>query len=143
MKYNGKELIEMSPEKWDGNLRTMLVWDCVNDNTPLKARIVDWYKNGQGHVIWRDVSCKYWNYCAELPEEEHNRTQSIGEKKFRRMTNRELAKWIGEGKGEYKIGECAYSDYSYETVDYNQPVEPTIMIRSWNEDNWHEPLIEE
>lgn len=27
MKYNGKELIEMTPENWDGNTREMLVWD--------------------------------------------------------------------------------------------------------------------
>lgn len=69
MEYNGKELIEMSPEKWDGKLRTMLVWNCVND-TPIKARIVEWYKNEHGHIIWRDVSCKFWNYCAEISEGE-------------------------------------------------------------------------
>jgi len=33
MKYNGKELIEMSPQKWvqkwDGKPREMLAWNCV------------------------------------------------------------------------------------------------------------------
>lgn len=68
MQYDGKEIVEMTTEKWDGKLRTMLVWNCVND-TPIKAQIVEWYKNGLGHVIWRDVSCKFWNYCAEIPKE--------------------------------------------------------------------------
>lgn len=77
MKYNGKELIEMYPQKWvqkwDGKPREMLAWNCEND-TPVKTRIVDWYKNEHGHVIWRDdwrdSVCKYWNNVAEIPEEE-------------------------------------------------------------------------
>ena len=59
------------------------------------------------------------------------------------MTNRELAKWIGKGKGEYKSGACAYSDFAYDTLYSTLPVDPSIMIRAWDEDTWHEPLIEE
>lgn len=80
MKYNGKELIEMSPQKWvqkwDGKPREMLAWNCVND-TPVKTRIVDWYSDEHGHIIWRDDwrdgVCKYWNNVADIPNEESDK----------------------------------------------------------------------
>lgn len=70
MKYNGKELIEMNPEKWDGKPRELLVWMSNRTNDIKKAIIVEWYKNGYGYVIWKDVNMNYWNYCAEIPKEE-------------------------------------------------------------------------
>ncbi|MCQ2210841.1 MAG: hypothetical protein MJZ34_11160 [Paludibacteraceae bacterium] len=76
MEYNGFKLIEMTPEKWDGKPIEMLAWNCEND-TPVKTRIVDWYKNEHGHIIWcddwRDSVCKYWNNIAEIPEEESDK----------------------------------------------------------------------
>lgn len=97
MQYDGKEIVEMSTEKWDGKVRTMLVWNCVND-IPTKERIVEWYKNKNGHVIWRDVSCKFWNYCAEIPEE-INQVQ----------TTNEMIKILNAYKRGKKI-ECRFRD---------------------------------
>lgn len=70
MKYNGKELIEMNTENWDRKPKEMLVWMSNHTNDIKKVRIVDWYKNEYGFVIWRDINMNYWNYCAEIPKEE-------------------------------------------------------------------------
>ena len=64
--------------------------------------------------------------------------------KKRRMTNRELAKWIAQGKGQWKgVATCAVKNsysYIYGTDDIKVP--DSIMIRGWNETEWHEPEVE-
>lgn len=70
MKYNGIELVEMTPAKWDGKRKFMLVWN-HREETIQQREIVEWYKNEYGYVIWRDVYNTYWNYCAEIPKDEH------------------------------------------------------------------------
>ena len=41
MKYNGIELTEMTPEKWDGNRKFMLVWRFNNDTMPQQREVVE------------------------------------------------------------------------------------------------------
>lgn len=48
----------------------MLVWN-HREETIQQREIVEWYKNEYGYVIWRDVYNTYWNYCAEIPKDEH------------------------------------------------------------------------
>lgn len=71
MKYNGKELIELSPEKWDGKSREMLVWDDISEN-PLEGTVLGYYPQDN---IWIALvpsigsECS-WQHCAEMPKEE-------------------------------------------------------------------------
>ena len=68
----------------------------------------------------------------------------------RRMTNRELSKWLRdcpeeyrEVKGHYKNnGSAICSYYSYYEDYAEEPVVESAMIRS-NYGEWHEPLVEE
>lgn len=210
MKYNGKELIEMSLQTWDGNPREMLAWNCVND-TPVKTLIVEWYKNEHGHYIWRDDVCKYWNNCADIPNEDpvENKTEIIEklkeenadlksrikelcvergkmanavsgavwkelmdrvediagpdriglneisdivlnkilqykpEKKFRRMTYKELDDWLKQGKGVIRIANHVRNEISYDCEDRNHEVSGYYKICGYDEDTWHEPMVEE
>lgn len=75
-----------------------------------------------------------WQHCAEIPEEQ----------KPRRATNRELAKWLAQGNGEYstKIGNgiCSQSVYNKGTCDNVCPEH--IVIRKWNDAEWHEPTVD-
>lgn len=66
MKYNGKELIEMTPEKWDGKSREMLVW---NDNSlsPHKKIVVGHFLRGD---YWMAEDGNSWQHCAEIPKED-------------------------------------------------------------------------
>lgn len=76
MQYNGKELIEMSPEKWDGKTREMLVWSDY-DAKPRLALVCGF--SLKGHPIADIGNYKKENahsnhvvfqYCAEIPKEE-------------------------------------------------------------------------
>ena len=62
--------------------------------------------------------------------------------KPRRMTNRELAKWLAQNKGQWMGSSCTIGmSYSY-TRDNNK-VPDGIMIRGWDEAEWREPIVEE
>lgn len=62
----------------------------------------------------------------------------------RRFTNRELAKWLADNKGQY----TAYANKSYLSTSYKYPlgdddvlVHECIRIREWDSNEWHEPLV--
>ena len=71
--------------------------------------------------------------------------QGFKEVKKRRMTKRELAHWLAEGNGQ---AWSSYSgrdltQYAYEHDRDNEPCDTAISIRTWDETEWSEPLIEE
>lgn len=66
MKYNDLDLFEMTPEKWDGKTREMLVWD-DNSPSPFKKIVVGCVLRGNR---WMSIDGNYWTYCAEIPTEE-------------------------------------------------------------------------
>lgn len=74
MKFNGIEVVEMSPEKWDGHAREMLVWNFTYEETmPAKKKVVEWFADEYGHISWRDAHNFIWNHCAEIPKKEENK----------------------------------------------------------------------
>lgn len=86
-------------------------------------------------------------YCHECKELK----KFINNIKFtRRMTNRELARWLAEGNGEMKINyflfnaikPTVYASHSYLQGTENKEVESSIRIRDFGSDEWREPLIE-
>lgn len=71
MTYNGKDLVEMLPETWDGKSRRMLVWDDTSKK-PLEGIVVGYYPEDN---CWMAVGGPYsdgckWEHCAEIPEKE-------------------------------------------------------------------------
>ena len=78
-----------------------------------------------------------YSRCAEIPEE----------LKPRRATNRELAKWLAQGNGEWKWGgsnSCFTNGYYYSCTsdDANRPVSDDILVRKWDDTQWHEPTVD-
>lgn len=64
-------------------------------------------------------------------------------KEPRRMTNRELAKWLAQGNGQCRFTANAVGTaYSYGIFD-GKEIPDNIKIRGWDEEEWHEPVIEE
>lgn len=59
----------------------------------------------------------------------------------RRMTNRELARWLAQGKGQWnaKGTNAVSTSYSYGIDDKELP--DNIMIRGWDEAEWREPVL--
>lgn len=69
MQFNGKELVEMIPETWDGKSREMLVWD-DNSKNPLKKLVVGYFPPDNHWMTFGQcaVGCGY-QHCAEIPPE--------------------------------------------------------------------------
>lgn len=67
MKYDGKELVEMTPEDWDGKSREMLVW-CNSGICHIKT--VVGYNPSKLAWIVDDKVLVYWPHCAEIPKED-------------------------------------------------------------------------
>ena len=66
-------------------------------------------------------------------------------KKPRRMTNRELAKWLAKGNGQWRttVSLIARTSWEYSNAVGHKDVQDDIVIRGWDEEEWHEPLVEE
>lgn len=88
MKYNGKEVIELSPEKWDNRPRKLLVWGAVNDGYGIKSLIheeyieycIDAKSNSTNHTIWEayiDGHMRAWYHAAEIPKDIQKEAKSI------------------------------------------------------------------
>lgn len=72
-----------------------------------------------------------WRHCAILPEP-------------RNATNRELAEWCAQGKGQvhYHGGANVHSFYSYQNEDDDTLVTNDITVRKFGDAEWHKPTTE-
>lgn len=86
---------------------------------------------------------KTWYTIISNPEWFDDAEYRIKPDEPRRMTNRELARWLAQGKGQWnaKGTNAVSTSYSYGIDDKELP--DNIMIRGWDEAEWHEPVIEE
>lgn len=130
----------MTPEKWDGKSREMLVWD-NNSKNPWRKIIIGYFPGNLTGWMPADCSCS-WQHCAEIPELR---------KKFRRMTNRELSDLMATGKVEkcypYNVNgrdyTKVYRTHSYYRNREDSPCAKSILIRYEGTNEWVKPLIEE
>lgn len=131
MKYKGIELKEFESEKpvlFDPPKR-MLVWDNV-DGTPIEKDVIAFIPNRYHKVI---EQTSIYIHCAEIPEVV-----------CRRATNRELAKWLVLGNGQYKTGGSPrlWTEHSYDIGYDGEACPNTIKVRKWCDKEWHEPTLE-
>lgn len=130
MKYKGIELKEFTSEKpviFDPP-KLMLVWnDC--DNEPLKDNVFAFIPNRCYPVIGTDDNL---DHCAEIPEV-----------MCRRATNRELAKWLAQGNGQYQVnGSKIWTEHPYDIGQDDDACSKFIKVRKWGDKEWHEPTQE-
>lgn len=86
---------------------------------------------------WRDLSNPQWvdyaRYRIKPDEPEESKP----------VTNRELAKWLAQGNGEFKgldSNLCFSTDYYYWSGEENTPAE--VLVRTWEDEKWHKPTRE-
>ena len=129
---------EVTYEDWQKNPtpRMMWVWD-DKDKEKIKRKVVyilSGVRDRKQNVItlYIDESCTYaYAHCAEI-------------EKQRRMTNKELSRWLREKPTrEYKY---LTSDYICSTFDYreykqDEEVHEDMRIRE-DDGEWREPLVE-
>ena len=131
MEYKGIELNEFTSKKtvvFDPP-KLMLVWnDC--DDEPSKASVLAFIPTRCYPVIATDDNL---NHCAEIPEV-----------MCRRATNRELAKWLALGNGQYKVsgGIRIWTEHPYDIGQDDDACSNFIKVRKWCDKEWHEPTRE-
>ena len=135
MKYKGIELVEITQPQIFNPPKKMLVWD-DEEGEVLIERVVAFLPevllpvttiddNGYRGIIYK--------HCAEIPEEP----------KPRRATNRDLAKWLAQGNGEWTdVSEYTMSTRNYPAQYENEPLPIKIKIRKWDDNDWHDPTID-
>lgn len=138
MKYKGKERKEITTQQIVDPPREMLVWadEMVKmTEEPHKEIVYAVVKLGKYYVAI--TSSHQWDFCAEIPEDP----------KPRRATSRELAKWLAIGIGEWcmkngtgRIG--ANTNYGYSEYEENQNVDDGVLVRKWEDTDWHEPTVD-
>ena len=130
---------EVTYEDWQKNPtpRMMWVWDDkVGDK--VKRKVIYFNKNKRAYypiIVLsenRDMSVDY-KHCAEIEEP-----------KTRRMTNKELSRWLREKptrECKCTTGNYVYSFHAYEEKRENEEVPNNILIRE-DDGEWKEPLVE-
>lgn len=133
MKYNGKELKEITTPQIFAEPKKMLVWndDYVEHNSIPMIDTVYAVVKVENHYVaitWGHNM----EHCAEIP-------------KARRVTNRELSKWLAKGHGEYTNTLCyttSYITYEYFLDSAESEVSENILVRKWDDIDWHEPTVD-
>lgn len=91
-----------------------------------------------GYDVWQDMDgCECVDgieYRIKPDELEEEKT----------ATNRDLVRWLAHGNGEWSfhLGDVVHSDYDYRKGDQDNPIDETIRIRKWDDDEWHTPTRE-
>ena len=130
---------EVTYEDWKKNPtpRMMWVWNSKGEDK-VKAKVIHILSNGvcvYPILTVTDIDDDYETYkhCAEIEEP-----------KTRRMTNKELSRWLREKPTR----ECKYlnSEYicsTFEYREYMQDEEVSVDMRIREDDSeWREPLVE-
>lgn len=128
MKYKGIELKEITTSQIFDPPKEMLVWNC-GYSTPFKVTVHAIVASKTFPVIAKEGD---YQYCAEIPEESTPR----------RATNRELARWCAQGNGENTDGCWVYHVHCYPKAAENNEVSESIVVRKWNDVDWHEPTVD-
>lgn len=130
MKYKGIELNEFESEKpvlFD-TPKLMFVWNDGNSE-PFEDNVFAFFPNRCYPVIATDDNL---DHCAEIPEV-----------MCRRATNRELAKWLVLGNGQYQVsGGRIWTEHHYDIGQDDDACSKFIKVRKWCDKEWHEPTLE-
>ena len=127
MKYKGIELKEVTKPQIFDPPKKMLVWGRYEDITEIYVYAITSRKNFP--VICGNST---WRHCAEIPE--------VHESKL--ATHRELARWLAEGKGQYRSIFTTASSFTYANEDENNSVNELLAVRRWDDTEWHKPTRE-
>jgi hypothetical protein len=131
--YNGMELEEFTTPQIFDPPKTMVVWE--DDEKPTTAVVIALLaksSNFQYRVVIND--CSFYPHCALLPDHP----------KPRRATNRELARWLIEGKAQIRHSDSnmVYVGWNYKEFEDDLPCSNNVLVRKWSDTEWHEPTVD-
>lgn len=123
-------------EEWLRNPtpRMMWVWD-VNEKDKVQRKVIYFHDNGLTYQIVAlsddETDTENFKYCAEI-------------EKQRRMTNKELSRWLREKptrEYKFKDSDFVYGEKNYREIEQSDEVDSRILIRE-DDSDWREPLVE-
>ena len=129
---------ELTYEDWIKNPipRMMWVWD-DNENNKVQRKVI--------YIIDKPITYQVIALIkSELSTESFMHCAEIEEVKTRRMTYKELSRWLRENSTrEYKYitSSYIYASFDYREKNQNVEVHESMRIRE-NDGEWKEPLIE-
>lgn len=130
--YNGMELEEITKPQIFDPPKKCVVW---SDNVrPDERNVLAVLHRVSYRVIaeFDSTDVIQYQHCALLPDPP----------KPRRATNRELARWIAEGKGEILVPHCVTQHVSYAVGQDNAECVSGQQVRKWADTEWHEPTVD-
>lgn len=137
MIHEEMELKEITEPQIFNPPKEMLVWDFhKSDATRQYVAAIIPGVSFPVTTVCKDKRSACFIHCAEIPEEL--------EPKPRRVTNRELARWLAQGNGEVNIHNTeihTYFNYTPENADC-ECKEEVFKVRKWDDDEWYEPTVE-
>ena len=128
---------EVTYEDWEKKPTPRMMWVWDDDEEDRKQRkVVYVIKGGPCRYPVRttrddDTDYEAYRHCAEI-------------EKQRRMTNKELSRWLREKptrESKYTIDNYVYSVYPYNENCGDEEVRKDIVIRE-DDGEWREPLVE-
>lgn len=123
--YHGVKLNEVTEPQVFDPPKEMYVWD---DNGDVTKKTV--FAIGSQSLRYPVLtSGGNFHHCANTPEPKP-------------VTNRELAHWIAEGKGEVMDNDGVFQNWFYWTNHEDDPIKATLRVRKWSETEWHKPTRE-
>ena len=125
---------EITYEDWQENPtpREMWVWDDYEEDK--KKRKIIYISKERYPVVSVTLDDKHverYEHCAEI-------------EKQRRMTNKELSRWVREKttrEWKYQTSDYIYSAFNYREYKQDEEVHKDIRIRE-DDGEWQEPLVE-
>ena len=125
---------ELTHEDWMQNPTPRMMWVWDNEANRKKRRVIyiSEYDVKYPVIVLCDSGegTQVYEHCAEIT-------------KTRRMTNKELSRWLRENTTrELKMSNYVYQDYNYRESEQDAEIEDYALIRE-NDGEWREPLIEE
>ena len=131
--YNDMELEEFTSDKpviFDKPVRA-LCWDNSGCQGGIREYVIAFIPRSDSSIAVTDHSI--WPHMALLPDPP----------KPRRVTNRELSRWLAQGNGEIgNISDCVMAYHSYGKLAGDSPVWSEIKVRKWSDTEWHEPTVD-
>ena len=130
---------ELTYEDWQKNptVRMMWVWDNDVENKE-KRKVIYMLNNDYTYRVLSsaddDSNYENFKHCAEIEEP-----------KTRRMTYKELSRWLREKptrECKYRTSEYVCSAFEYKECKQDKEVLDDILIRE-NSGEWREPLVED
>ena len=127
---------ELTYEDWQKNPtpRMMWVWDS-SENNKKQLKVIYISKEDITHPVialaYGDIDSSRYKYCAEI-------------EKQRRMTNKELSRWLREKptrEYKYQTSDYIYSAFNYREYKQDEEVHEDMCIRE-DDGEWREPLVE-